>query len=502
MPTDAHAIPTRRHGALHALMVSYGYVGIQFLITPLRIRVLTDILSKSEYYLFNLITMTIAFAAMLLSFGSLEYFIRQIPGAGTRERNSIIKQSTLGFFAILTVAALVAMPMMYRMQGHLQLGITLTPGDLVAVGLGMIFWGHLLQRHTLLLSLSRNFRYRCLQFLYAEAWFIPLVIIHFTHGLDHHKLLWIWSGWMILVSIATTPLLPYRAAFGKEQTRTHIWPAMIQFGLPLIPLIVGEQLFRLGDRYIIGIFHGAEPGAEYTVCMSIAMIAYTVGNNVLMIMVPVFNREKSRHDQLGELDHHKVPVLRMLFSRMLRYSWIFALVTVAAFGFCPEAFVHLLAAEKYWASAFLLRWAAPAAFFFITFAVLSRVLIAQDRTRLVGGITLAGAALNIGLNIVLVPRYIGVGAILSTTISLALMCGIAAVALKAWQWVDPKELHLPQQLLLLFLSSGMFWGLAQTPWAAFFQVAVGGAGCLVLMLGLRLFRFKELTSLTGGEDVS
>jgi len=265
-----------------------------------------------------------------------------------------------------------------------------------------------------------------------------------------------------------------------------------------VPLIAGEQLFRLGDRYLLGLYHGAEIGAEYTVCMSIALIAYTVGNNVLMIMVPVFNRTKAERGRAGAADDHSDPALRVLFSRMLRYAWIFAFVTVSAFLFCPDAFVRLLAAPKYADAAYLLRWASPTAFFFISFAVFSRVLIAEDRHWLVGGLTLAGAGLNILLNVVLIPTLAGVGAALATSISLAAMCLAAGVVLKAWTWIEPGELHLVKLGALLIVSALLFAGLHRTGWVALIQVALGGTGCLALMFGLRLFRPGELAGLTGG----
>ena len=65
---------------LSILFASVGYLCLQFILTPIRIRILTTILTKEQYGTLTLVIMTISCISTVISLGSFEYLLRKIRG--------------------------------------------------------------------------------------------------------------------------------------------------------------------------------------------------------------------------------------------------------------------------------------------------------------------------------------------------------------------------------------------------------------------------------------
>ena len=111
------------------------------------------------------------------------------------------------------------------------------------------------------------------------------------------------------------------------------------------------------------------------------------------------------------------------YRRMLR--WVFNIVAWFAIALAAGTFliatplIGLLYGEPYAESAGILRihmWAGP---FIFMGTVLGRVLVVEDNRFFEVSRHLAGAVLNVGLNLVLIPRLGGTGAALTTVIAYA-----------------------------------------------------------------------------------
>lgn len=481
---------------LYSVAVSYGYIAVQMLVVLIRTKILTGILDKADYFFLNTVVGTIAFVAVIASLGSFEFTLRALPGLDEAGQRSLIGGLVRGIGGLTVAAVVLLSPVILLLQRSLlPPDVRLTPSEWAAAALGTIAWAHLLQRHSILMARQQMGRFRLVQFLYAECWFLPAIALWALGGADRTALLWTWTGWMLAVAALTAGFVPYRAALRAPRDPRFSLHAVAAFGLPLIPLLMGEQVFRLIDRYFVGGLHGEEAGAEYTLCMNVAMIAYLAGNSILMLIVPRFNRVREARRRLGAPDDHRDPELRHLFCMLLRCGWIFALAAGAGFAAAGPAVLRVLADAKYWDSFPLLAWAAPVSFFFLTFAALSRVLIAFDRTRRVGFITIAGAAVNIALNALLAPRYGGAGAACANWLALACMCALAARDIGLRRWIEPASLKPGRQVLFLVASLVLFRLGTFLPGGALVQLVVPGLLLLTLIPALGLLTKRELTGL-------
>ena len=487
---------THRRGFLYALSVSYGYIALQMLTVLVRTKLLTTFLSKPDFYFLNTAAGTLGLVAVMLSLGSFEYILKTLPGLGDGERLSLTGGLLrgVGGLSVAATALLVVLGLLFQ-SFVLPPAAWLTAGEWVAAGLGSVLWGHLIQRQNLLMAAHQAGRYRLLQFLYAECWFLPVLALAAPAGTARPALLWAWTGWMALVAVLTARFVPYAPALRAPRDPRFALAPLAAFGLPLLPLLAGEQVFRLVDRYFMGGLHGEEAGAEYTLCMNVAMIAYLAGNSILMLIVPRFNQRREALRGAGRAPGPDDPALRTLFCQLLRYGWVFALAAGAVFVGAGESVLRVLADPRYASAAPMLAWAAPVSFWFVTFAVLTRVLIGFDRTRRVGLITLAGAALNLGLNALLTPRLAGIGAALANVLALAAMCIAAGRAIGFARWVDADVLKPGRLLLFLALALAAAFAAPHLPGGPLVHLAACGLVLLVLIPALRLITREELVGL-------
>ena len=472
--------------------LSFGYIALQMILTPVRIRVVTDILPVPIFTILNMVIMVISFAAVMLSLGSYEYLLRKLPGQPEAFQLAVIKKFTLFFGGISVLGALLGVGVLHF---ALPPGSALTPYDLALCGVGLVVWGHLLQRCIMLMARSEMFKYRTTQLFYADLWFIPLVLgLLLIPAFTLSHVLTIWVGWMVLVALGLIRFIPYRKALRGDAAMVSL-KEVIAFSLPLLPMLFGEWLFRLGDRCFLLIHHGTIETGYYMLAMNIALIAFMVGQQLLSMIAAKFNQLKNRLP--GELmaAPHRSPEMRAIFSIMLRYCWILSIVTGVAFCLTGDQIVGILAAPKFAPAAEILPWAAPVSFFFLTGTVFCRTLITLDRTKTVTVVTLGAAAVNLGLNALLVPGMAKEGAALATVLSLLCLTLFSGIAIRAWRWLDASELKAGRMLVFAVLCTGSFYLAERISGYMVLTLALGALLSLVFLLALGLFKKTEMLTL-------
>ena len=159
--------------------------------------------------------------------------------------------------------------------------------------------------------------------------------------------------------------------------------------------------------------------------------------------------------------------------------------------------LSLLSGPKFHDAAFIIPWLAPVPLFFLLWAAFNRILLAMERSRLIGGLTLAAALLNLVLNILLVPHFQERGSALAMVLTMACLMTVTGVAVRAWLWIDWRGL-MGRRLAILFLA--VWFGL----WVVrlylgshpFFCLLAGGLWSVATIVLLGLVRREDLAVLT------
>jgi O-antigen/teichoic acid export membrane protein len=494
---DTRQRATYTESLLRFFMLSVGFAGLRFLLVPVRIRLLTTLLTKAQYGSMTLITMSVAFAAMVSSLGSFEFMVRRIPGSSTDYQKAVLK-SVIRFFGLLSIVLAIVGFVVFRV--FKQTKIEMSTYDLAAAAIGLVLTVHLMHRIFFLLGRGEIARVRISQVLYSDLWFLPVLAVAPFVKVDISLVLWAWAGWLLLTIIATWRWVPVLSSLSSSVSAV---PArvILRFGLPLMPMILGEWLFRLGDRYVLLGLRDLTAVANYSLCMNIALIVYIAGSSVLDILVPEFNKVRNRVAGVSLEEIVAVPRLRSLFTLMIRYAFLLSIVGGAALALLGPQILNVLSGPAFRDAAFILPWTAPAPFFFLVSVVFTRTLIAMERGKLVGFLTLSAAALNVGLNILFVPRWAERGAALATCLSLALLAVFTGHACRWWKWISWRELRAPGLLALgASAGAGFFVMTRYTGFDSLIVLLGAGLWSLLWIFVLRLISLTDMTMMSGAEE--
>jgi O-antigen/teichoic acid export membrane protein len=198
-------------------------------------------------------------------------------------------------------------------------------------------------------------------------------------------------------------------------------PELTQFSRPLyrellgfgIPMMIGYELsgivLAVGDRYVIAGTIGQEPlglyGAAYNLCQYVqAVLITSVGQAVMPIYIKMFD-EKGKDETAA------------FIARSLRTYALLAVPMVAGVAAVGPELLPALASEKYAGAAPVLAWVIAGMAVDGTNSMLGAGLFIHRKTRVIMSIVVTCAAINIGLNLYLVPRIGIVGAAIATLVS-------------------------------------------------------------------------------------
>ena len=385
-------------------------------LAPVRIVLLTRVLSEADYGIFNLLTTTVASIGFVALLGQRQYLIFALPGQPPVRQGQLVWSSLAvaalsgAAFALAFFAASRTVPVLREAFG---------PG-LVLVGAAFIVLyavAHLGMGY--LLAIGEVVRYRLQVFLTSNLWMVALIpaLLWFAPSLDQLAGLWLAGLAVPMLWIARWAL----RALG-EGARARPVPALMResarYGLPLISRNVANSLIRLVDRYVILRFLGATQVGLYT--LPIMLVGYAADTvYFLEFFFPHVssrwqaNRAAGRPGCSGEASDY--------FHLALRICLLVAVPLAAGVLLWGGDLVRLLAGESYASVNFLFALLAGQILLIPLSHFLHFAMMLDDRTRVIGRTILLSTGANVVLNLLLIPRIGLAGAALSGTASYAVL---------------------------------------------------------------------------------
>jgi O-antigen/teichoic acid export membrane protein len=445
----------RAAGRLSAFfLLSFGYVGLRFLLSPVRSRLLTEQLPKELYGCLTLAVTTVTFVATLLALGGYEFLARRLPGLPAARQK--------GWFSLLLRRlalpgwlAAGAAAFLFRLVHGPVSGLTDTDLLCLWADLGLTLW--LLYRVFYSLGCGRIGTLRAIQLFQNDLWFVAVFAAGAWAAAAFSRTLWIWTAWLAVLALAVL-------AFDRHPGPAEPPPGggvrdVLAFGLPLMPMMLGENMFRLADRYLLVHFRDMAVVAEYTLAMNIAMMAYVTGASLLDLVIPrLYAAANRRNAAAGAPASAPTDDMRRLFSLMIRHMTGLGAILGLALAFFRRDVFAIIAGPDFRDAAALMPWIAPIPLAFLLSMVASRALLAQDRSRLVGTATLGAALLNLAVDFAVVPRWGAQGAALATFGSMLCLAVFLLAVLRAHRWLVLDELR-PVRVLAGILACALVYHL-------------------------------------------
>jgi O-antigen/teichoic acid export membrane protein len=227
----------------------------------------------------------------------------------------------------------------------------------------------------------------------------------------------------ILLSVVAIRLAIFFALFfliksqiGIKRPRFSKIKEYLNFGLPLVPSTMAAWMVASSDRYVIGYFMGVTSVGIYSVGYVIGTIPFMAAETLGFVLSPTLSK---LYDE-GKMDEVKTHL-----SYSVKYLLAIAIPFVFGAAILAKPVLNMLstsevAAEGY----FIVPLVALGALFMATHALISQVLVLVKKTKIIGAIWILCALVNLGLNILVVPRMGIMGAAITTLISYALALGI------------------------------------------------------------------------------
>ena len=477
--------PRRLGRLLLFVLPSFGYMGLRFLLNPLRMRLLTEMLPKELYGSLTLAVTTLTFIAILSSLGGFEFLMRRLPGLPRSLQRGwlhlIMSRLALPGWLLAGAAGAGA-----KALGWLP---ALSVSDLALLwsALGLTSW--LMYRTYYSLGCGDLLRVRVTQLFQSDLWFILFMALGSWAAASLTNSLWVWTGWLAATAIGVRlwSRLPAEKTRPSERFRT-----VLHYGVPLLPMIWGEILFRLADRYVLLGFYDLKIVADYTLCINMAMMVYVMGISLLDLASPPLYAECNR--QTSSAGPGPNEAMRRLFSAMMRHMWGIGLPAGFALAVFHRDIFHILSGPAFRDASVLLPWMAFIPFVYLTVTATSRALLAMNRPRLVGGGTLAAAGMNLGLDVLLAPRWGGVGIAVATVFSMAVLACALGWVLGWRSWLLRSELRPGSIVLATAICAAGFaalrWGFPGLN--AWMRLLAGGLLAGGAVMGLRIFSPQDI----------
>jgi O-antigen/teichoic acid export membrane protein len=264
----------------------------------------------------------------------------------------------------------------------------------------------------------------------------------------------------------------------------------LSFGLPLMPRGIAFWLINLSDRYIISFFLGATYVGIYSAGYSLGSLPYAiigVLSFVLMATLPQLY-DDGRTDEVKNhlrytLKYFLAIAIPFLFGAFILGKPVLRLFSTAEIAGEGYIIVPLVALAVSLLSIHNIIW---------------NILLLVKKTKVLVIVWGIAAALNIGLNLVLVPTVGIIGSAIATLIAYVLsLIVVSYYSFKEFTFTIDWRFIIKSLIASVIMSAGVWLMRPQSLLATFITVIIGVVIYVVVLVLLRGFSRTELKFFQG-----
>jgi O-antigen/teichoic acid export membrane protein len=251
----------------------------------------------------------------------------------------------------------------------------------------------------------------------------------------------------ISATIYITKKLPQSITFNDNKANATIRKELLFFSLPLLGTAILGMSIMWMDTIILGYFKTAEVVGLYNAAYPLAQSLSSPPFALMLIYTPIVT---------GLYSQNLMADIRRTYTIVTKWLAFITMPMFLVLCLYPEYVLNLLFGSTYIAAAPALR-ILSVGFIIDTLPGPSlATLIALGESRFTMWATLAAAAVNIILNITLIPSLGTVGAAIASAASLALFSAVKSVKLYASHRVQPLSKNLLKPLVVSVILALIF----------------------------------------------
>jgi len=185
----------------------------------------------------------------------------------------------------------------------------------------------------------------------------------------------------------------------------------LRFGLPLLPSSIVEWLVNSSDRYVIAAFLGIAVVGMYSAAYSLAVAISVYASPIAMVIVPTLAYLYDK-GQIEEVKKH--------LTYALKYLLLLAIPSAVGISLLARPILQVLVDTEFASvGPKVIPFVAAATVLHSCQAVIAQPIFLAKKTHIIGIAWGTAAALNLGLNLLLVPRFGIIAAAYTTLIAFA-----------------------------------------------------------------------------------
>jgi O-antigen/teichoic acid export membrane protein len=241
-----------------------------------------------------------------------------------------------------------------------------------------------------------------------------------------------------------------RSQIGLKRPRFRRVREYLSFGLPTTPTAVSAWVVASSDRYVISYFLGAASVGIYSAAYGIGTIISMAAGVLDLVLAPTLSKL---------YDEGRMEEVRTHLRYSLKYLLAVAIPFVFGAAVLAEPVLRVFSTAEIASEGYsVVPLVALGTLFTIAFVPVRYGVILVKKTRITATIWVACAVVNLGLNILVVPRWGILGAAITTLIAYGLALGLTA-------YFGFREFRFPIDWRFVAKSLVASGGMAAAVWA-------------------------------------
>jgi O-antigen/teichoic acid export membrane protein len=305
---------------------------------------------------------------------------------------------------------------------------------------------------------------------------------------------WELKGLIIAVLISDTLCLAVALSAALRQIGFQIprfteLKSYLKYGLPLVPSSAILWIIHSSDRYMVGYFMEAKDVGIYAAAYALASIISLLLVPLQVVLLPAVSKS---------YDDGEIARTRTFLKYSLKYLMMLSIPSAFGLSILASPLLRILTTAEFTSGSVVIPFVASGLLFYGLYQVCLYVLYLAKKTQLELILLSIGAALNIGLNLLLVP-YLGIMGAAVATLAAFFVLGMLTV-LVSFRYFK-FDLSLPfivKSILASVIMALAIWLLnpISITWVII-SILLGVFVYFAIMFALKGFDKKELALLKG-----
>ncbi len=262
---------------------------------------------------------------------------------------------------------------------------------------------------TLVLRAENRFLY---YFIISIVRFVMFIVLNVVFlGYLGRGIQGVFEANLIVVAAVFVILLPVYKTYFSGKLSFALLKKLLMFGIPTIFTIAALRVIDLSDRRLILQFFDDARVGQYAVPYTLGMVGIMVFVNSFRIAWQPFYLSLGTH-----------PDAKSVFSRTATYYAMF--ISVMFLGitlFRDEIFILYTRGEYPLSLADIMPFVSLSYVIYGFYIIMLAGVFLKEKTHILPIATIAGACVNVGLNLLFIPKYGIIGAAYTTVIAYAVM---------------------------------------------------------------------------------